>query len=372
MKNFLLCLLLSCSACSYSYARLYPGFDKAEYINLLKMSARHGDSGYFVHIPEPDHATLVYTSPVMGLDNCWQLWIRDDQVAVISIRGTIATQLSWLANFYAAMFPAQGEITFKDGGKFSYHLADNARAAVHSGWLIATAFLSGDILLKIDSLYGKQGIKDWIVMGHSQGGAIAYLLTAHLYSLQKQRKLPADIRIKTYCSAAPKPGNLYFAYEYEAQTQEGWAYNVVNTADWVPETPVSVQTTNDFNKTNVFVLAPGLIRKQKIPRRWLFKYAYNRLDKPTKRAQRNFEKYLGHMVGKQVAGQVKYVKLPAYHPGTDYVRVGNSIVLLADEAYYNIYKDNTQNIFVHHLFEPYLYLAEKLPDTLHCNRYHKR
>ncbi len=102
-------------------------------------------------------------------------------------------------------------------------------------------------------------------MGHSQGGAIAYLLTAHFYNLQQQGKLPADIRFKTYCSAAPKPGNLYFAYDYETTTRGGWACNVVNAADWVPETPFSVQTVSDFNTTNPFVNAKKGNQQTKVP-----------------------------------------------------------------------------------------------------------
>ncbi|HPN72156.1 MAG TPA: hypothetical protein PLZ32_21680, partial [Saprospiraceae bacterium] len=75
---------------------------------------------------------------------------------------------------------------------------------------------------KIDSLY-KTGTKEFLIMGHSQGGAIAYLMTSYLYNLQQLGQLPIDIKFKTYCSAAPKPGNLYYAYEYEAMTQGGWA-----------------------------------------------------------------------------------------------------------------------------------------------------
>jgi hypothetical protein len=51
--------------------------------------------------------------------------------------------------------------------------------------------------------------------------AISYLLTAYLYHLQKSGRLQADIRFKTYASAGPKPGNLYFAYQYEAMTKGG-------------------------------------------------------------------------------------------------------------------------------------------------------
>jgi len=38
----------------------------------------------------------------MGLDNQWGLWVLEDKVACISIRGTTTKQVSWLENFYAA------------------------------------------------------------------------------------------------------------------------------------------------------------------------------------------------------------------------------------------------------------------------------
>ena len=51
-----------------------------------------------------------------------------------------------------------------------------------------------------------------------------------------------SLNIKTYCSAAPKPGNLFYAYDFEHITEGGWAFNVVNSADWVPELPSTTQT----------------------------------------------------------------------------------------------------------------------------------
>src|SRR5690606_17113241 len=127
-------------------------------------------------------------------------------------RGSTLNQASWLANFYAAMVPAKGELQLSKDEVFSYELASSPLAAVHVGCLVATGFLAGDIQGQIDSCYS-EGMKEFLIVGHSQGGAIAYLLTAHLLNLQKQQKLPHDIRFKTYCSAAPKPGNLYFGYE---------------------------------------------------------------------------------------------------------------------------------------------------------------
>jgi pimeloyl-ACP methyl ester carboxylesterase len=363
MNNIFLCLsLIFLSAVSGYGQTLKPGFEKAEYLELLKVCAQHGSPEYVKNIAKPQHSKFLYRSPVMGLENQWDLYMRDDNVAIISVRGTTASQTSWLANFYAAMVPAVGELHLNDTTKFKYHLANNPKAAVHVGWLLSTAYLSKDILPKLDSLQQK-GIKNVIIMGHSQGGAIAYLLTAYLYELQKEGRIDHNIRFKTYCSAGPKPGNLYFAYDYETMTQGGWAYNVVNTADWVPETPVSIQTLNDFNTTNIFAVAPGLIKKQKFPMNWIGKYAYNRLSKPAFRAQRRYEKYLGRMVSKQVIKHLPAYIAPDYYHSTDYVRTGNFIVLQADAAYYKLYPDSKKNVFIHHFFEPYLYLAEQLPDT---------
>lgn len=363
MKSIVLCLL--CNVFLFFHGRaqqLKPGFDKQEYIELLKVNAMFGDSVFRTNIPQPAYSKFLYRSPVVGLENCWDLYLRKDGVAIISIRGTTASKESWMANFYSAMVPAVGVLHLSKTDSFSYHLADNPKAAVHVGWLLSTAYLSKTILSKIDSLY-RSGIKDFIIMGHSQGGAITYLMTAYLYNLQQGHILPQDIRFKTYCSAGPKPGNLYFAYDYEKITNGGWAYNVVNTADWVPETPVTIQTLYDFNKTNVFAVAPKLIKKQKFPSNWIGKYIFNRLSKPGLKAQRVYEKYLGKYVSKQVQKQLPDLIIPDYYHSTDFVRTGNYILLYADNTYYQKFPDSESNVFIHHLFQAYLYLSEKLPES---------
>ncbi|QDK82344.1 lipase family protein [Spirosoma sp. KCTC 42546] len=339
---------------------LKPGFDKAEYIELLKVSAQFGDSTYVSAFPVPQRYKLAYRSPVVGLDNRWDLWTDKQSGAVLSIRGTTANSVSWLGNFYAAMVPAKGELQLNATEKFPYELASDPKAAVHVGWLVSMAYLSKDILPKLDSCY-KAGIKDILIMGHSQGGAIAFLLTSYLKSLQKQTKLPADIRFKTYCSAGPKPGNLYYAYAYEADTQIGWAYNVVNSADWVPEVPFSIQTVNDVNTTNPFSGAPAMIKKQKLPQRIVLKYVYNQLSKPALKAQKNYQKYLGKFASKSVVKNLNSYVPSSYYNSSDYVRTGPTIVLLADSTYFQNYPESKEKIFTHHFHPPYLYLAEKLP-----------
>lgn len=338
---------------------LRPGFDKEEYKELMYISARTTAApGYYKDFPEVKDYKMVHRSPVIGLGNSWDLWTKDNAVGVISIRGTTLERISWLANFYGAMVPATGALKLSEKESFSYTLAHHPKAAVHVGWLMSMAFLSKDILPRIDSCY-KKGVKEFLLMGHSQGGAINYFLTAHLYSLQKQKVLPADIRFKTYCSAAPKPGNLYFAYEYEALTQNGWAYNVVNTADWVPEMPMTIQTAPDFHAANPFVSADELIKSQKIPMRWLARYLYNQLDKPTRKAQKKNENTLGKNVYRIMREDLPDFQEPAYRHSTDYVRTGATVVLMPNETYYALFPDDPKQIFLHHLHKPYLYLLDK-------------
>lgn len=354
-------ILFICSIPLFSTAdSLHPGFSKNEYAEMLRISARQVDTPWTnVSIPIPEKFRLEYRSPNMGLDNRWDLWVDDRNVAVISIRGTTASFNSWLANFYAAMVPAIGALHLEKNYTFDYHLADDPKAAVHTGWLVSTGMLSRDILPKVDSLY-KSGCRNIIILGHSQGGGIAYLLTSHLYNLRSRGIIPQDLVLKTYCSAAPKPGNLYYAYEFESMTEEGWAFNVINTADWVPEMPVSVQTTSDYNNVNPFINAIPVIKKQKLMQRILLMKIYKRLSGPPRKSMEEYEKILGEKAYSFVKKQLPEFTQPRYFGSINYVRTGNTIVLLADENYRKSFPDNPSNLFMHHFFEPYFYLLNKL------------
>ncbi len=338
---------------------LKPYFDKDEYRELLYISAKTNTPDTVVFkIPPPQHHTMIYRSKVLGLDNRWDLWIDSAHtVAVVSIRATTGNIESSLGNLYAAMVPAKGTLQLSKTDTFNYRLAPDDKAAVHVGWLLATAFLSEDIVPKIDSLY-RTGVKNFLLMGHSQGGAINYLLTAYLYSLQKEKKLPADIRFKTYCSAAPKPGNLYFAYYYENITDK-WAYNVVNSADWVPETPISIQTLNDFNETNLFAETKIQMKKLKFPKNIILKKIYNRLSKPTEKAQKRYEKYLGDMTSKLIRKKLPDFTPPRYVNSNNYVRTGRTVVLYADEEYFKKFPEKSHDIGMHHNFNAYLFLLDR-------------
>lgn len=354
-------LLLAFAACLVSgpvlaqTTHLKPGFEQAEFIEMLKVAGGFVDS---VIIGEPTTCKRGYRSPILGLDNKWEMWQRTDGVGVISIRGTTLNPLGWLENFYAAMVPATGQLQLGPNETFSYKLAQNPRAAVHAGWLIGMAYLANDIMPKLDSAV-KAGTREFIITGDSQGGAIAFLMTSYLHS-QLGNRLPADVRFKTYCIAGPKPGNLYYAYDYEAMTMGGWGFNVVNSADWVPEIPMSIQTTDDFNQTNPFVGIPQAIRSRKFFQRIALNYAFKKLDKPTRKAQKEYQRFLGNYMERIVQKNLPNYRSPAYYKSNHYVRTGQTIVLLANDAYYQQFPNDPKKLFQHHLLKPYFFLGSRL------------
>jgi len=357
---------LAPGAIARSQSVLEPGFDAKEYLAMLRIDFTGQDSlspdaaadnGF--HVNPPEGYIRHYHSPEVGLKNRWSMWYRrDGRVAVISIRGTISDMVSWTANFYAAMVPANGSLQLSDSNLFNYRLAADDKAMVHVGWLVSLGSLAPTMLQQVHAAY-ERGIRDFIISGHSQGGAIAFLTSSYLHYLRDKGELPADIVFKTYCSAAPKPGNLFYAYDFDFITRNGWGFNVVNSADWVPESPFSVQTLSDFNNTNPFIHMDGMLKKQPWLIRWYLRGKYNKLKKSTRKAQRCFKDVLGHMMYKQVKKVLPQFKEPVYAEGNNYQRAGVPIVLQPDSAYYRKFPEMPEKVFQHHMFEPYYWMVQR-------------
>jgi len=356
MKILFTVLILLCTL-SVS-AQLKPGYDKQEYLELLKISRKQFDKKFIKDsIPEPADYKMIYRSAVGPLKNRWDLWVNNNQTAVISIMGTTEAQESWLENFYAAMVPANGQLQLNDSTKFNYHLAQNPQATVHIGWLLGLANLSGSIVEQINKAYTQNGIRNFIIMGHSQGAAIAFLLRSYLADMQNKKIIPTDIVFKTYCSAPPKPGNIYYAYDYEYLTAGGWGIAVTNAADWVPQTPFSIQTMGDFNTPNPFVNAKAMIKTQPFFVRLYINHVYNQLKKKPEKAQKTYENYLGHLVYKFIKKSLPQFKEPVYSPNGLFTRTGTPVILMPNDSYNKLYPYNAAKIFLHHDFGAYYTLA---------------
>jgi len=356
-KNILLFLLIITSICSAQ--KVSPGFSYDEYIQMLHISAYQVDTPWNnMKIDYPEGFEMKYRSPEVAMLNRWDLWVSEDSLVVISIRGTVGDFESWLENFYAAMIPAKGTLQLSETETFDYKLSTDSLSAVHAGWLLAFAYLQPDIEQKLVS-YLDKGYRNFMITGHSQGGAIAFLLTADIWLKKNSNYYKHNFNIKTYCSAAPKPGNINFAREYEYLTQHGYAYNVVNAADWVPETPITVQTLDDFNEINPISDKKQALKNQGFITRLFMGRAYSKIDRPLKKTVKRFKKYLGKKAFKYVKKSMMELEIPDFSNCNYYVRTGNTITLYPDSAYNEIFCKNPKHKFVNHMLKPYLYLAEK-------------
>ncbi len=321
---------------------------------MFQISARRIDTPWTrVKFPPPAGYDMIYRSPIGGLDNRWDLWLGKDSIAVISIRGTTGSNESWLENFYSGMIPATGTLNMGEGKLFDYKLAQDSTAYVHIGWTIGMASVAPEVVKKINEQY-TNGIRDFIIMGHSQGGAIAFLLYSYLY-YQRGTTIPNDIRIKVYGSAAPKPGNLKFSYNFDFIAREGWAFRIINSVDWVPECPFTVQTIDDLSTGNPFSEYNQRVRLG-WPAKSVGRHLIRKMNRGAKRAQRRYRKYLAVKTGKIIRRKIDGMPKQEYMKSMSYFPCGTPIILQPDAHYHELYPDNGKSIFTHHYFGPYYYL----------------
>ena len=354
MKKALVLLTLVCSWSARG--QLSAGLDSTECLWALRLGAEQLKTRDRLSLQDSEW-TLFHRSAELGLYNRFDLWKRDNGEIWVNLRGTTAQTLSWIENFYSAMVPATGRMVMTDGVEVSYDFSDHPRAAVHAGWTLGTLSMSRLLLPVLDSLYAA-GHRDWVVSGHSQGGAIAYLTTALLKRKQAAGAW-AGTRIKTYASAAPKPGNLYFAYSYEHLSGYGWHFSLVNAADWVPETPFSIQTLDDFNPTNPFKGAREQLRKQPWPKDMVLLGMYGKLEGRLEDSRDTFEKYLGSKLFKMTL-ESEYPKAvaPEFANTMNYARCGTQIVLYPDSSYYERFPLDQTQVFAHHMFDAYTWFFD--------------
>jgi hypothetical protein len=338
---------------------LKPGFDPEEYADVLWL-AFYGFSDSLKDKPNmplrKGNYERKFRSDEVGLFNRCEIYLRSDSVIILSLRGTVNKTESWMENFYAGMLPAKGSLQLSDSYRFDYTLSARPDALVHAGWTIGTGFLAKEYLPVLEPLLAR-GLRKVIVTGHSQGGALSFLNTSLLYYLFAE-KYPG-LQLKNYASAAPKPGNLYYAYDFEHITGYGFAYRVVNANDWVPESPVSIQGVSDFNSVNPFMGAEATIKKQKFPERLVMKHVYKKMRKGSHKAAKRYQKYLGEGVGKIVKKSLPGFVPPDYADGSNYMTAGSPVILMPDDEYNKKFMFDGKNLFLHHMYEPYMWLVKR-------------
>ena len=361
MNRFSIVILFLFVCINVEAQSLKPGFDEEEYKQMvLIFSTTTGDSmNYVARYGYPEGYEKKYRSKPMGLDNLWEMWVNEERkVGVISIRGSTEDRDSWILNLYSSMIPAKGQISWRGEAPVDYYLSDDADASVHVGWTVGMAFIYRDMIDRLKELH-EQGIKEFIITGHSQGGVISILLTAQVLNMQAQGEIPADIRFKTYASAAPKPGNRAFAESYDKLVKNGWAFNVINAADWVPEVPMAVDTYDDFDHSNPLSHAKSLITGQQPLRRAILSKVHQWVETPTKDLIKFYDRTIGEMTNQTVQHKIPGLNVPQFDTCLTYVSAGKRIVFYPDEPYYEIFERKSANTFKHHDRRAYLYLLTK-------------
>src|ERR1700754_371477 len=100
--SLILSIVLCFQRSGSSQTVLHPGFDGAEYRQLLQIGFLRNVIKLSDSTERIGGYTLHYRSAEVGLKNRWDMWYREDRhVAAINIRGTIGDAVSWLENFYA-------------------------------------------------------------------------------------------------------------------------------------------------------------------------------------------------------------------------------------------------------------------------------
>lgn len=257
------------------------------------------------------------------------------------------------------MSPAEGHIVLAPGDTLDYQLATHPRAAVHTGFLIGFGYLAKDMLPKLDSLYAT-GYRNYLVAGHSQGGALSYYISAWLNYLARRGDYPG-LRIKTYASAPPKMGNMYFAYDYDNAMRSEWAFSIVNTSDPVPEMPFTTQQV-DVDMTEPNPILRLMKRFDDLPffQRLVLKRAFNKMRRGAAKSSRAYQKYLGGYTAKFIQDMTPGLVIPDTVNTTYFVRPGVPITLMTDNAYVDYFQDLAkEGPYYHHNPTTYRYLLRQ-------------
>lgn len=279
----------------------------------------------------PEGYTLIHTSTPRGMDNLFQVF-RKGAMGVIEVRGSTADPLSWMENIHAAMLPARGTVEI-DGRPFEYHFADDTAAAVHAGYTLGVAFIADEVVEQLRSL-DRQGVHDIVITGHSQGGALAHLLRAHLEHLPTGR-VPARLRFRTYAFANPMVGNAAFAKGYgEAFCSTGTSFSIINPEDPVPGMPLAYHDHRIFSSGTLNGMVSGQdgYDVRSVARSALFRMFRGTLT--------DLAQYTSTSVEKRIAKPVGEVRLPPYREEMNYAPMPER-VLLEPFPYPLILRDST-------------------------------
>ncbi len=259
--------------------KMSPGFSYDEALTLLKIAQRTyagpqnqpPPSACAQAVPPPpDEWQLVSRrtpTETTLLDNFWQVWKRKNtRQYVIAVRGTVATGPSILEDVLLPLVKAHWDLEIDVLGfqiDFPFHLARDEGdspvvAGVHAGFALGLLLMLLTTDAPLFSTLHSFASKDEVyITGHSQGASVALLLTSLVRHSKRFFKGPA---YKTYVYAPAKPGNDHYSYDLDQiASARGFCYSVVNSQDWVPQVPLTLQGLQAVNRPNPLLQFDGKV-----------------------------------------------------------------------------------------------------------------
>jgi len=323
-------------------SQIQTGFDKYEGRDMISLCNSYTQIRLFNTDSAivPKSYKKIYTSGVYGLDNKFQIW-RKGKIAIVVFRGSTAKKSSWLENMYSVMILAKGSIVLPGMERVDYRFAKSNDAKVHAGWSLGVAFIIQDLIHEIQRLNAR-GVYDFILTGHSQGGALCQLSRAYLENLQKG-VISNQCRFKTYAFASPMIGNEAFIREYTQRYERvGTSFSIFNPDDLVPKLPQTVHS-----KSDKFYSLNNISRLLDSTSNFTFKdFAFRAVTETiSKDPVEKYIKLAGYSVHKQIEDEIGPLKMPKYTRDLEYVANPNRIVIgpfdkLEDQLSFNADADS--------------------------------
>lgn len=166
------------------------------------------------------------------------------------------------------------------------------------------------------------------------------------------------IKVKSYASAPPKMGNMYFVYDFDNANSSLWSYSVVNTADPVPEMPFTTQQVDvDMNEPNPILNLVKRFDDLPLLKRVVFKGTFRKMQNRARKSSEAYQKYLGKYVGGFLHASLPELKLPDPVKTTYFLRPGVPITLSVNTAYWKKF-EGAPNYF-HHGIDSYRFLLRQ-------------
>jgi hypothetical protein len=302
---------------STSFAQLREGFDPDEVKALISMCNSYTFQNLYGSDAAiaPKNYKKVFTSPVIGMDNKFQVYTKGD-LGVINFRGSTSQITSWVENMYSAMIPAKGVILL-DKEEHAYCFAKDTSAGVHAGYALTAVLLSPTILDQIKKL-NQQGIYNILITGHSQGGALANITRAYLENLPAGTLSSKNV-YKTYAFANPMCGNKSFSDEYHVRyCENNMSYSIINPADLVPSMPMHYQEKGKI--LSVDRLKSWVLGKETLDIR---KLGVELVIKTFEKSLKSYVNSSNRLIEKVISMSYGSVDMPDYIRDINYFQVGN-------------------------------------------------